>query len=248
MAFRSSITRRACRDRLQQVQRVVYSTVRTLESGGSPYYEAELEVKKSRFLGFARHASQWEDAKEFLEDIRSLHARKKPSHVCFGFQSMDTARSSDDGEPTGTAGVPILTAIQGMGLTNVICVVVRYYGGIPLGAGGLIRAYGSAARLVLKAAPVVETWPITRSLVLTLLTDSQPYLGAVYACFHKQQQQLVTVASEDYQADGSVQWTVICCCDMASLETFKASLRDATKGTIVFAEKNHGSAMPMENE
>jgi uncharacterized YigZ family protein len=226
VAFRSSITPLITRLASNRIRLQVYSTLRSLESGSS--YEAELEVKKSRFLGFARHASHWDDAKQFLDAIRHQHG--KASHVCFGFQSVETARSSDDGEPTGTAGVPILTAIQGVGLSNVICVVVRYYGGIQLGAGGLIRAYGSAARLVLKEAPVVETWPST-SLILKL-ADSQ-YVGAVYGCFHKQLG-AATVTSEDYQADGSVQWAVSC--DMVSVEALKASLRDATKGSIVFVD------------
>jgi uncharacterized YigZ family protein len=219
----------------RQVLGVPYSSLRTLESSESPY-ETEFVVKKSRFLGFARHASHWEDAKVLLHDIQKEHG--KASHVCYGYYSSggggEIVRSSDDGEPTGTAGAPIVSAIQGLGLSQVMCVVVRYYGGIPLGTGGLIRAYGGTARLVLKTAPVVELWP-TVSLTFTL-ADLQ-YVGAVYACCNnnnnKQQQGTVrTITSEDYQANGSVHWTVTC--DMASLETLKASLNDATKGTIVF--------------
>jgi uncharacterized YigZ family protein len=108
-----------------------------------------IEVKHSRFLAQATPVESPADALAFLEGI----ARTPATHHCWAYRIGAEYRSSDDGEPAGTAGRPILAAIDGQGFDRVMVVVTRWYGGINLGAGGLVRAYGGAAAECLRTAP-----------------------------------------------------------------------------------------------
>lgn len=108
-----------------------------------------IEVKHSRFLAQATPVDAAADALAFLADI----ARTPATHHCWAYRIGADYRSSDDGEPAGTAGRPILAAIDGQGFDRVMVVVTRWYGGINLGAGGLVRAYGGAAAECLRTAP-----------------------------------------------------------------------------------------------
>ena len=115
-----------------------------------------IEVKKSRFLAQAVPVETPEQALRYLRDISDADA----THNCWAYRIGQSYRFSDDGEPGGTAGRPILAAIEGQGLDRVMVVVTRWYGGINLGAGGLVRAYGGAAAECLRTAErreVVET-------------------------------------------------------------------------------------------
>ena len=118
--------------------------------------EAELKVQRSRFLALVFPIEKETDARAELEaTARRFHDAR---HVCFAFKlgvGADTlTRKSDGGEPSGTAGEPLLAAIARLELTNVLLIVVRYFGGIKLGTGGLARAYGQAADLVLAKAGI----------------------------------------------------------------------------------------------
>jgi len=108
-----------------------------------------IEVKHSRFLAQATPVETPADALAFLEDL----ARTPATHHCWAYRIGAEYRSSDDGEPAGTAGRPILAAIDGQGFDRVMVVVTRWYGGVKLGAGGLVRAYGGAAAECLRTAP-----------------------------------------------------------------------------------------------
>jgi uncharacterized YigZ family protein len=108
-----------------------------------------IEVKHSRFLAQATPVESAADALAFLEQI----ARTPATHHCWAYRVGAEYRSSDDGEPAGTAGRPILAAIDGQGFDRVMVVVTRWYGGVNLGAGGLVRAYGGAAAECLRTAP-----------------------------------------------------------------------------------------------
>lgn len=117
--------------------------------------EAEYTVNRSRFIGRCFPVDSEEAALCLLGDIRKKHW--DATHNCFAYRIGENAaaRFSDDGEPGGTAGKPIMDVLTGRGLTNVLCVVTRYFGGILLGAGGLVRAYSkSAADAVTKAGMV----------------------------------------------------------------------------------------------
>ena len=107
--------------------------------------ESEIVINKSRFLGYCIPVSSEEEAQEALAQIRKKHYDAR--HCCYAFRLHEggIVRSSDDGEPSGTAGAPILGVLLGAGVENVLCAVVRYFGGVLLGTGGLVRAYGKAA-------------------------------------------------------------------------------------------------------
>lgn len=109
-----------------------------------------LELKKSVFWCRAFQIASTEDAEELLSQIRQEH--KKATHVCYAYilSSPSVERCSDDGEPNGTAGRPILGVMKKNAANNVLVVIVRYYGGIKLGAGGLVRAYVKGAALALQ--------------------------------------------------------------------------------------------------
>ena len=115
----------------------------------------EIVEKKSRFIATVRLVESEEEALSCLEALRKKYWDAR--HNCFVYiigENQETVRCSDDGEPSGTAGRPMLDVVQGAGLRNVLVVVTRYFGGILLGAGGLTRAYGKSARDALAAAGV----------------------------------------------------------------------------------------------
>ncbi|MCH5207930.1 MAG: YigZ family protein [Oscillospiraceae bacterium] len=117
--------------------------------------EARFEEKKSEFIGYLAPVENEEEAVRFIEEIRAMH--RKARHNCYAYILKDGgARHSDDGEPQGTAGVPIYEVLQKEGLSGVCCVVTRYFGGVLLGAGGLVRAYTKAASDAVSAAKIKE--------------------------------------------------------------------------------------------
>jgi uncharacterized YigZ family protein len=141
----------------------------------------ELVIKKSRFVGYCKQCGDMPAVQECIDELRREHPKSR--HVCWAFvggRNGDAVRSSDDGEPTGTAASPILTSLQREGLTNAAVFVVRYFGGTKLGAGGLIRAYGQAAR---GAIDCVERAVVSDkvSLEITLDGDDASSLGAVFS-------------------------------------------------------------------
>ncbi|MBA4796337.1 MAG: YigZ family protein [Rhizobiales bacterium] len=114
------------------------------------------DIKKSRFIGQAAPISSEEDAKTFLAKVSDPAA----NHNCWAWRIGQAYRFSDDGEPSGTAGKPILQAIDGQDLDGVMVVVTRFFGGILLGSGGLMRAYGGTAAQMLRAAEKQEIIPM----------------------------------------------------------------------------------------
>lgn len=134
--------------------------------------EAEYTVNRSRFIGRCFPVESEEAALCLLGDIRKKHW--DATHNCFAYRIGENAaaRFSDDGEPGGTAGKPIMDVLTGRGLTNVLCVVTRYFGGILLGAGGLVRAYSKSAAEAVAKAGVVSYLPGT---VLDIPMDYSRY-------------------------------------------------------------------------
>ncbi len=121
----------------------------------------ELTINKSRFITFLKPIDNEEAATHYLKEIKKNHP--KATHHCYAYIiEPHINRSNDDGEPAGTAGVPILEVLLKQELTNLIAIVVRYYGGIPLGAGGLIRTY---SRSVSEALKLVDTYQLIATKV-----------------------------------------------------------------------------------
>ncbi|WGW12456.1 YigZ family protein [Saxibacter everestensis] len=127
----------------------------------------ELEVKRSRFIAELAPVETEEAARSFISAQRRVHSKAR--HHCTAFvlgERSEVRRSNDDGEPSGTAGLPILETLTGRGLSNIVAVVIRYFGGTLLGTGGLIRAYGGAVSAALDRAAIVD-WRPVQSLTIT---------------------------------------------------------------------------------
>ena len=145
-------------------------------------YESEKIIEKSRFITFSAHVESEEEARQFVAEIRSKHSLA--THVCYAFISDKTGnlqRFSDDGEPQGTAGVPILEVLKAKKLFETAVAVVRYFGGIKLGAGGLVRAYSSSAAENLDGADirVLEMCrEITIEVDYTGIDSAQKYISS----------------------------------------------------------------------
>ncbi|WP_446935848.1 YigZ family protein [Lysinibacillus fusiformis] len=121
------------------------------------YGESEIVISKSRFLTYIERAETEEDAISFIDRIKKMH--HNATHNCSAYiigEHDNIQKANDDGEPSGTAGVPMLEVLKKKGLKDTVVVVTRYFGGIKLGGGGLIRAYGKATTEGLIAAQVVE--------------------------------------------------------------------------------------------
>lgn len=142
-----------------------YRTIRGTASG-------EYEEKKSRFIAAAAHVETEAEAVAFLEQIRAANRTARHNVYAYKLRAGNRERYSDDGEPAKTAGTPVLEVIGHSGLTDLIVVVTRYFGGILLGTGGLVRAYTTAASSVLAAADQVTVQPVVR---LTTTVDYPLY-------------------------------------------------------------------------
>ena len=132
-------------------------------------HTTEEEIKKSRFICHLKRVTSEEEARDFIATIKKEHYRA--NHSCSAMiigENSEVKRSSDDGEPSGTAGVPMLTVLEKQELTNVVAVVTRYFGGIKLGAGGLIRAYtGSVAQALNEIGLVTVKEQVGLQVILT---------------------------------------------------------------------------------
>ncbi|OCS87414.1 YigZ family protein [Caryophanon tenue] len=121
------------------------------------YGESEIIISKSRFLTYVNRAETEEEALQFIEHIKKIHPQATHNCSCYLIGEHDNIqKANDDGEPSGTAGVPMLEVLKKQGLKDTVVVVTRYFGGIKLGGGGLIRAYGKATTEGITAAQVVE--------------------------------------------------------------------------------------------
>ena len=147
--------------------------------------EAEFTEKRSRFLGHIRHVDSEEEAKAFVNQIKKEHYDARHNCWCYLLRG-GVERYSDDGEPQGTAGIPMLEVFRREGVTDMVCVVTRYFGGVLLGAGGLLRAYTKSAKDALDAAgvSVVRRWveaelPCSYSLAERLKLEVAAFDGIV---------------------------------------------------------------------
>ena len=112
------------------------------------------EIKKSKFICYLHRTSSEEDARDFIKYVRKKHPQA--THACTAMVIGNIVRSNDDGEPSGTAGHPMLDVLTGNNLEDILAVVVRYFGGIKLGTGGLVRAYSGSVKDALSQAHLTE--------------------------------------------------------------------------------------------
>ncbi len=131
------------------------------------YASAEIVEKKSKFIGYIKPVETEQEALEFIQMIKKKHYDAR--HNCFAYiiDNPSIVRFSDDGEPSQTAGKPMLDVLEGNGLKNVVVVVTRYFGGILLGTGGLVRAYSKATKEAIELAKIVEMKTYTEMEIST---------------------------------------------------------------------------------
>ncbi|MCD5028292.1 YigZ family protein [Enterococcus asini] len=207
------------------------ATYKTIKTDGL----AETEIKKSRFLCHLKRVTSEEEAKAFIQGIKKEHW--KANHNCSAYligEHSEIQRSSDDGEPSGTAGVPMLEVLKKNDLINVCVVVTRYFGGIKLGAGGLIRAYSHAVSHGLQ----------TVGLVMGKL-QQEISLDLDYSLLGKLQNSLPeTTIKETIFAE---KVTVICRVDEEQVENFEAEIIDLLQGQVTITRGATGyEEIPIE--
>ena len=185
--------------------------------------QVELEVKRSKFLTFAAPASTREEADNFIRSLRNQHPRA--NHVCWAYIAgapNTTIRSmSDDGEPSGTAGMPMLKILEYSGYGDIVVAIVRYFGGTKLGTGGLQRAYSDAVTLVLTDLPMK-------------LKVDRTSLQLAYDYSHDGiiSQLLERYDIEDIDPSYTHQVTLSLAIASSELNTFKTELTNITAGNV----------------
>lgn len=186
--------------------------------------EDDFFERKSQFIGYIAPVSSEEEALAFLAEIRAKH--RDARHNCFAYVlNNGVKRASDDGEPQGTAGVPILDVIEREGITDVVVVVTRYFGGILLGAGGLVRAYAHAAKLAVDAA---QRKVMSPAVLVEIVMDYNQY-GKINNVLSK-----YTAIIEDTQFTDMVTMRILFI--EKEVETFRAELTEMTAATVTADE------------
>lgn len=182
----------------------------------------EKVIEKSRFLGYAARAAGEEEAQKFLARLRALHPLA--THVCHAYiadEKGNLMRFSDDGEPQGTAGIPILNVLKAKNLRETAVGVVRYFGGIKLGGGGLVRAYAGAAAEVLGQAEIRSFEPCTEVEIAAAYPEVNALLRAL-------EESSAEVLSRAFEEEAKIRAGV----KTRELEAFSASLKNALLGRV----------------
>ena len=179
----------------------------------------EVEIKRSRFIAHAARVDSLADTLSFYESVADLSA----SHNCWAWKLDHQYRFNDDGEPASTAGKPIWSAIDGKGLDHAMVVVTRHFGGIKLGVGGLVRAYGGSAARCIDQAGVVEIKPS----VSCVIEAEFKWTGQLYAAL---EQCGATKLGEEYPPGGVLIRAQLL---ESALPGLRQRLRDATRGEAV---------------
>jgi uncharacterized YigZ family protein len=185
--------------------------------------QAELDIRKSRFIAYAIPVADRDAAMEELRRLREAHPTA--THVCWALLAGGQSGMSDDGEPSGTAGRPILEVLRHHDLDGVLAAVVRYYGGVKLGAGGLVRAYTDAIATALQDAPRVER------IALASLPVEIGYPDEARVRRWIEQENYALEASA---YDMNVQLTIRM--PVTAVDAAREALRDMKQGRAVFPE------------
>lgn len=207
-----------------------YTTVRN-------YGEDRFIEKKSEFIGYAKRCENEEEAKAFINEIKAMH--KQATHNCYAYvigENMGIQRYSDDGEPQGTAGIPILEVMKKSNVTDCAIVVTRYYGGILLGAGGLTRAYTKGASIAIKAAKVVEKVK-GQKLLFTMEYDM---LGKIQYIFNEKKWHI-----EDIEYTDKVVLSTIS--EVSIVEDIEKEITEASSGKILISKEDEDIYFKEEN-
>ena len=190
-----------------------------------PAREARIEmtVVNSRFIASAAPAFTVAEARAFVDRVRAEFADASHNVPAFviGRGSSVTAHCTDDGEPSGTAGRPALAVVQDSGIGDVVVVVTRYFGGTKLGTGGLVRAYGDAAREVLKVLPLAEKVP-TKTLMLAI----------PYSLFERVRLIIAELHGETLDEDFAGDVTIVVRFAAAQVAAFQGRLQELSSGRV----------------
>ena len=214
---------------------------RTVYRGGT----GEIVEKKSRFIATVRLVESEEEALSCLEALRKKYWDAR--HNCFVYiigENQETVRCSDDGEPSGTAGRPMLDVVQGAGLRNVLVVVTRYFGGTLLGTGGLVRAYTAAAKAGVEASEVIEKIPAVQFLVKVTYNQIGTLL---YLLGQRGYSQLDSEYAEDVSVRFLVPLTERASMEKQLLESFQGSAKTEIEDYGYYA-KNGKELLLFEEE
>lgn len=198
-------------------------------------FSAEYEIKKSEFISHVKHVETEDAAREFVQEIKKKYF--DATHNCSAWilgENGDKQKSNDDGEPGGTAGNPILDAIKKNDLTNIVVVVTRYFGGIKLGAGGLIRAYSHTAALGIANSKVVQMINFKKIAV----TIEYPFLAQVENFLRNNK---IRVENSDYAVDVTINILI----ESENVEKFLADLTELTAANFL-AETLGETLIPVE--
>lgn len=187
---------------------------------------AEIVVRKSRFISNVAPVTSAQEAMTFINDIKIKH-REATHNVSAWVIDEQQMRCSDDGEPSGTAGRPVLEVIQKSGLIQTAVVVTRYFGGILLGAGGLVRAYSEAAQAGITAAGIKV---VSLYAVFSVIVD---YALSPQVKYYLEQQKVV-----DLTADYGEKVTFRACCPPGDLEAISKTIRDMSNGQCLLQRHN----------
>ncbi|OCG11758.1 thymidylate synthase [Gilliamella sp. wkB292] len=177
------------------------------------------EIKKSRFIVNAAPVTTADQASQFIEQVSDINA----THNCWAWKIGQHYRFNDDGEPTSTAGRPILSAIEGQDCDQVVVVVTRYFGGIKLGTGGLIRAYGGSASHCLQQAQLIE-------LITRIPLQFHCYYNEWPIIENRLKELDAIIEHQDFDAEGVEVRLAI---TQDKIATLQKNISDITRGRVV---------------
>ena len=189
----------------------------------------EIEEKKSRFICHIFKIKSEEEAEEYITAVKKKYWDAR--HNCWAYsigENQPALRCSDDGEPSGTAGKPMLEVLTGQELHNVVAVVTRYFGGVLLGTGGLIRAYQAAAKEGIKNSDVAQ---VCDGITAVITTDYNAYGKLQYICNDNN----VDIIDTDFGANVTIKLAA----EMSVCDTFEKKLMDTFAGNVVLNDKEN---------
>ncbi|QEN04804.1 YigZ family protein [Thiospirochaeta perfilievii] len=189
-------------------------------------YITQIEIKKSKFIGIGVPIESVDDARSKLSNLKKEYMDAR--HICYGFvwgEKSTHMGMSDDGEPHGTAGMPILEVVKGSGYENFLVAVVRYFGGTKLGTGGLVKAYTEITQEVVKGIPVevyIEKISLSMTIPYTLYNQVK-ILFDEYKC---------QIINENFDTDITVNFSI----PLENMRVFEDKIKNLSKGCVTLTK------------